>query len=922
MRKIFTFLFSLLTISAFAATEPTWYNDVTSITNNGQYYIYSVKGAGFMQAGNSAIKTINQNTYNTTSGLVFTVANPSGGNVYNGSNYLYSYQAGSTCGPVHGNGSDKGTNIVWTLMENGSFWNIHSLYDFLGNRYAALYYTGEKYDAVVKDKNPISQNRKDTYTDVEYQWYVISPAHYDRHWAIYLYDRYKETISDYTKWENLVPAAYYTALADAYAVTYNVKNAEHSKEVVNAHRADLKALYDNAEAVANAYANAKTVINALEAVEDKGEDFAEVTAGITAARTAIEQAMSVEALNAAVSAPALKGIDPITFNVTTFIAGKELGTPASTTAGRAITYDAADKTIINAAGQPIYKGATKLTATAAATNDYYKFVRSANVTVNAENTEAQEAKTITYGDNVSWHGKDLSAYTVGQHTLTFDTLNIYGGAHKITLTLTVNKIETLNVPVELSFCEGSSDFYRGVEYKAAGTYPVNATGATRDTVYNVTVTVLQPTAGTDTKTIVYGAEESWNGIALKDSMVGVHTVTYVTENAAGCDSTVTLTLTVNKIETLNVPVELSFCEGGSEFYRGVEYKTAGTYPVNATGAVRDTVYNVTVTVLQPTFGTEAKTIVYGAEESWNGIALKDSTVGVHYVVYTTTNIAGCDSTVTLTLTVTKADVVEVPVELVFCAGDSAEYREVWYKEAGFYPVYVEDAVRDTVYNVTVKVNEPSATSDEMTITFGDDVEWNGIALKDSTVGVHYVVYETKNVAGCDSIVTLTLTVEKMETLETEPVLLGFCPGDSVEYRGKWYFESGLDTIYVEDAVRDTIIYVEAVVLPTSYEVLNDTVLSGHEIILPEGEWIIDEEAVSGTYSTVQSAETTNLVFYQYNETGDGCEAIVELNVVVESNFEAIDTVWVDEQAEKFFHNGVLYIRRGEKEYSVDGRLVK
>ena len=99
----------------------------------------------------------------------------------------------------------------------------------------------------------------------------------------------------------------------------------------------------------------------------------------------------------------------------------------------------------------------------------------------------------------------------------------------------------------MSFCEGGSEFYRGVEYKTAGTYPVNATGAVRDTVYNVTVTVLQPTTGTDTKTIVYGAEESWNGIALKDSTVGVHTVTYVTTNAAGCDSTVTLTLTVNKL---------------------------------------------------------------------------------------------------------------------------------------------------------------------------------------------------------------------------------------------------------------------------------------------------------------------------------------------------------------------------------------
>ena len=1014
MRKIFTILFTVLFASGlFAATEQAWYSDVTSITNNGQYYIYSVAGKGFMQGGNSKVKAVTQNNYNSESNLLFTISTTNN-RTYTGSNYLCSYET-QTCGPVGGTNT-SGSTMIWE--GKSGYWLVYGSYTFIWAQKAYLRYESNAYNATCLNPD---------LDDSKFHWYLVSPAQYDRHWAIYLYDRYKESIADYTKWENLVPAAYYTALTDAYAVTYNVKNTEHSKEVVNEHRADLKALYDNAAAVADAYANAKAAIDALEAVEDKGEDFAEVTAGITAARTAIEAAMSVDALNAAVSAPALKGIDPITFNVTTFIAGKDLGTPASTTAGRTITYDAADKTIINAAGLPIYKGTTKLTATAAATNDYYKFVRSANVTVDAEDTEAEETKTITYGDNESWHGKDLSAYTVGQHTLTFDTLNIYGGAHKITLTLTVNKIETLNVPVELSFCEGGSQFYRGVEYKAAGTYPVNATGAVRDTVYNVTVTILQPTTGTDTKTITFGDDAEWNGIALKDSTVGVHTVTYVTENAAGCDSTVTLTLTVNKLETLNVPVELSFCEGGSEFYRGVEYKTAGTYPVNATGAVRDTVYNVivtvlqpttgtdtktitfgddaewngialkdstvgvhtvtyvttnavgcdstvtltltvnkietlnvpvelsfcegsselyrgveyktagtypvnvtgavrdtvynvTVTVLQPTTGTDTKTIVCGAEESWNGIALKDSTVGVHYVVYTTTNIAGCDSTVTLTLTVTKADVVEVPVELVFCAGDSAEYREVWYKEAGFYPVYVEDAVRDTVYNVTVTVNEPSATSTEMTITFGDDVEWNGIALKDSTVGVHYVVYETTNIAGCDSIVTLTLTVEKMEALETEKEL-EFCEGDSVEYRGEWYSIAGEYPVLVEDDVRDTLINVIVTVHEKTYAEIERTVLAGNVLTLPEGEWTIGDQVVSGTYETLRG-DTLGLELYQYDETEFGCESVVKLIVTVTPNYEAIDHVFVGEQAQKFFQNGAIYIRRGEKEYSVDGRLVK
>ena len=920
MKKIFTILLACLTLGAFAATEPAWYNDVTSITNNGQYYIYSVNGAGFMQAGNAAIKTINQNTYNTTSGLLFTIVNPSGGNVYNGSNYLYSYQAGSTCGPVHKNGSDKGTNIVWTLMENGSFWNIHSLYDFLGNRYAALYYTDGSYNAVVKDKNPISQNRKDTYTDVEYQWYVISQAHYDRHWAIYLYDRYKESISDYTKWENLVPAAYYTALADAYAVTYNVKNAEHSKETVNAHRADLKALYENAAAVAEAYANAKDAINALEAVEDKGEDATEVTAGISNARTAIEQAMSVDALNAAVSAPALKAIDPITFTVTTFTALEALGTPASTAAGRAITYDAADKTIINAAGQPIHKGTTTLTATAAATNDYYKFVRSAQVTVNALPTSAEENKTITYGAAETWNGYDLSTYAVGSHSLVYETTNAQGGVHTITLTLTVNKIEILNVPVELAFCPGGSETYRGVEYTEAGTFPVQAIGATRDTIYNVTVTILQPTFGTDSKTIVYGAQESWNGIDLSEYTVGTHTIPFVTTNAAGCDSTVTLNLTVNKMATLEVPVELEFCVGGSETYRGVEYTEAGTFNVPAEGATRDTIYNVTVTILQPTFGTDSKTIVYGAQASWNGIDLSEYTVGTHQVPFVTTNAAGCDSTVTLNLTVNKMATLEVPVELEFCVGGSANYRGVEYTEAGTFNVPAEGATRDTVYVVTVNMLQPTTGTDTKTIVVGAEESWNGIALQDSTVGVHYVVYETTNVAGCDSTVTLTLTVTKANTVEV-PVNLEFCAGDSAEYRHVTYTEAGVYPVLVEGLEADTLFTITVTVNELYYNEDEQSVTVGQAVFFEEDGWLLrGETPVTAMYLT-NKADTTDLWFVYYGQTVHGCDSVERRIVTV----DLLDPYEAEQELEfcegdSVQYRGVWYAEAGEYPVYAEGEI--
>ena len=756
MKKFFTILSAmLLATGAFAATEQAWYNDVTSIAANGQYYIYSVNGKGFMQAGQDKIKSITTSNYNTINNVLFTISKADAGKTYCGSSYVSSYQYG-TCGPV-GTSSTDGSDIVWTAMSSNSYWNIHGKYSFIGTKYAALYYDGS-YAAAAN-----VLGNKETQTGAKYQWYLISPAQYNRHFAIYFFDAYKEECN-IAQYENQVPAAYYTALQTAYNKSFSVKNADHSEDVVNEAKAELEALYTGAPAVKEAYVAAKGTIDALEAVEDKGEDFAQITTDIANARTALAAAMNVEAIEASVAN--LKTVDPIAFSQTTFEVFALVNNAASSVAGRTIAYDAANKAIINAEGKAIYAGTTTLTATAATTDQYYKFVRSAQVTVTAPTTYGEFSAT-TCGEAVEFNEQTYEESYASEVHLT----NIYGG----------------------------------------------------DSVVTVAITINHPTFGTDEKTIVYGADESWNGISLKDSTVGVHTVIFVTTNVAGCDSTVTLTLTVNKMETLNVPVDLQFCAGGSDFFRGVEYSEAGTYPVNATGATCDTVYNVTVTVLQPTTGTDTKTIVYGAEEEWNGISLKDSTVGVHYVVYETTNVAGCDSTVTLTLTVNKQATVEMTYPIEFCAEDQQEYRGVVYTEAGSYPLdLIEGAISDTMITVVVTVHEKMLTNE-----------------------------------------------------------------------------------YVEDSV-------------------------GHVIELPDGLWYLGEELLEASTYELQLADTAGLEFIHYDETEFGCDSTVKIIVTVLFEAEpenpgettALERVNANSEAVKEFRNGVLYIRRGERLFTAEGREVK
>lgn len=303
-----------------------------------------------------------------------------------------------------------------------------------------------------------------------------------------------------------------------------------------------------------------------------------------------------------------------------------------------------------------------------------------------------------------------------------------------------------------------------------------------DSLVHVAIAINQPSASEETKTIVFGAAETWNGIALSDSTVGEHEVVYVTTNTAGCDSVVTLHLTVAKQDVVVKPVELSFCEGSDAEFRGNYYSESGTYEVTATGAERDTLFQIHVTKLQPSFTTEEMTIQYGDPEVWNDQNLSAYTVGDHELSYETVNAAGCDSIVTLYLTVVKKDTFEAEQELTFCDGDSAEYRGVWYKEAGEYTIEVEGETQDTLITVNVIVYAVDKAVDRMTVAAGDKItlpegEW---LIDEKTFAGEYLTSEAdvpelvfvqsgKTEEGCDAITELVVTVTSREGVENVSV---------------------------------------------------------------------------------------------------------------------------------------------------------
>ena len=481
----------------------------------------------------------------------------------------------------------------------------------------------------------------------------------------------------------------------------------------------------------------------------------------------------------------------------------------------------------------------------------------------------------------------------------------------------------------IQFCAGDSAEYEGKWYYAAIQEDVTLAEKNRfggDSIVTLTVTVLQHSAYAEEMTITYGDAAMWNGHDLSIEPVGTRDLVYETTNAVGCDSIVTLTLTVSKQETLEVPVELVFCEGGAEEYRGVVYEAAGDFDVPAEGAIRDTLYKVNVTV-HPVFAfAEEETVYVDAVFEWQGAIRATNEVGTFTIEAPYTTVNGCDSIYTLTLIVNKQPAVTVPETLYFCQGDSVEFRNKWYKEAGMDAISALGEIRDTLFNLTIIENLPSASNEELTIIAGKDTTWHEYNLAEYAAGSYELIYTTTNMVGCDSTVTLALTVEKEEAFEVY-YPISFCDGDSAEYRGKWYYESEEDTVLVEDEVRDTVIYLTVAVLPVYMTELNeDTLHVGDTLFIEADVWYLGEELVADTIIVPTEEGEFDLTRTLKNEFE--CDSVIVRHVVVEAKpvDPEIPTGWenvdADKKAVKVLRDGVIYIRREGKEYIVDGRLAK
>ncbi len=359
--------------------------------------------------------------------------------------------------------------------------------------------------------------------------------------------------------------------------------------------------------------------------------------------------------------------------------------------------------------------------------------------------------TIKEGETYTWQGETYSQAGVYKKACIASN----GCDSVLTLNVTIlpkeMDCETIVVIDSVTICYGESYKWNSKECSKSGVYVDTLQSAQGcDSIVTLNLTVLPEVVGTEeSATICYGETYKWNSKECSKSGVYVDTL----QSAQGCDSIVTLILKVLP-EVVGKEEIVTICYGESYKWQGVDYLVSGVYKDTLQSAQGcDSIITLNLTVLPEVVGTEeSATICYGEAYTWRGVDYSVS--GVYKDTFQTDK--GCDSIVTLNLTVLPK-VVGTEENATICYGESYKWQGVDYFASGLYNDTLQSAHGcDSIVTLNLVVLSSYVFADTITIQEGDSYLWRGDTYEEA--GVYSDSLLTIN--GCDSVYTLTLIVEE------------------------------------------------------------------------------------------------------------------------------------------------------------------
>ena len=366
--------------------------------------------------------------------------------------------------------------------------------------------------------------------------------------------------------------------------------------------------------------------------------------------------------------------------------------------------------------------------------------------------------------------------------------NTFGCDSVIVLHLTINPAYHENLVV--TACEEYT--LNSETYHESGDYTQTYTTASGcDSIINLHLTINR-----NQNVVLYdeaceGSTYTLNGFDTTFAEVGEYTLTHYDTTVHGCDSTTVLHITVNPV--FNTVMESSICYNEGYEFNGQTLTESGTYFDNqqsVTGC--DSIITLHLTVFPQQIDTITAHTCYNVSYHDEGFDIYDPTEsGFHYNY--DYDIHDCDSTTILHLIVHQPDTTILNVSL--CNGET--YTENGFEVTAAQPgefTYIQELQNvfncDSTVILHVTVNAPHSLELYDTICSGIAYSQSGFDTLCANAGEYTLIHHDDNIYGCDSTTTLHLTVFPSYS---QTITSAICESGSYQFNGQTITQSGTYT---------------------------------------------------------------------------------------------------------------------------------
>ncbi len=418
----------------------------------------------------------------------------------------------------------------------------------------------------------------------------------------------------------------------------------------------------------------------------------------------------------------------------------------------------------------------------------------------------------------------------------------------IQLFLTVDSPATT---IDTVVCNGDSVAIAGVNYGATGTYTqILPSYLGCDSVITLNLNVLDPIDSTIVETLCEGESYDLNGTLYNTTGVYEDTLT----SSIGCDSVVILDLTV--IPTVTTDLTEEICIGDSYTVGSSTYTTTGMYSDTLTAASGcDSVVNLDLQVLNTVTNNISGTICEGETFPIGGLLADTAGIWTDTLI----SVLGCDSVIILDLTVLPNPVTDLTVSI--CDGDSYVDGSIGpYSATGLYTDTLTASTGcDSIINLDLTVVPDVDTTLNIQICTG-----LSYSVGDSTftqAGTYTIPLQTQ-VLGCDSVVTLNLTVQDVLT---DTLATSICEGEDYTIpSGETYNATGVyDVSYVTAQGCDSVFTLDLTVINNDTTNLVESICDGETFTAGGTPF-----TTTGVYELILPDQTT------------GCDSVINLDLTV------------------------------------------